>query len=91
MTEPVMKLYADGAKHWYRDGKLHREDGPAIEYADGGKEWYLNGKFIDIYYPGFGCYTPKTKQEAMDRLNTKDRPYSRELYLKDIERMFDND
>jgi hypothetical protein len=28
---------------WYLNGKLHREDGPAIEYADGTKEWYLNG------------------------------------------------
>ena len=26
------------------NGKLHREDGPAIEYVDGSKEWYLNGK-----------------------------------------------
>jgi hypothetical protein len=29
---------------WYLNGKLHREDGPAIEYANGTKEWYLNGK-----------------------------------------------
>jgi hypothetical protein len=26
------------------DGKLHREDGPAIEWADGSKAWYLNDK-----------------------------------------------
>jgi hypothetical protein len=25
-------------------GKLHREDGPAVEFADGTKEWYLNGR-----------------------------------------------
>jgi hypothetical protein len=30
-------------KRWYKDGKLNREDGPAIEY-DGYKEWYLDGK-----------------------------------------------
>lgn len=30
-------------KHWYLNGKLHREDGPAIERANGAKEWYLNG------------------------------------------------
>ena len=29
---------------WYRNGKRHREDGPAIECANGTKEWYLNGK-----------------------------------------------
>jgi hypothetical protein len=29
---------------WYRNGQLHREDGPAIEWVDGSKEWWLNGK-----------------------------------------------
>ena len=33
-----------GSKFWYLNGKLHREDGPAIEYPDGSKFWYLNGK-----------------------------------------------
>jgi len=27
-------------------GKLHREDGPAIEYSNGFKQWWLNGKRI---------------------------------------------
>ena len=26
------------------NGKLHREDGPAIEDSDGDKYWYLNDK-----------------------------------------------
>jgi len=34
----------DGTKRWYLNGKLHREDGPAIEYTDGNKFWCLNGK-----------------------------------------------
>ena len=29
---------------WRLNGKLHREDGPALEYADGTKAWYINGK-----------------------------------------------
>jgi len=33
-----------GNKHWYKDGKLHREDGPAIEYSNGSKHWHQNGK-----------------------------------------------
>ena len=36
--------YADGRKEWYKDGKLHRDDGPAIECADGSKHWYKDGK-----------------------------------------------
>ena len=31
-------------KSWYRNGKRHREDGPAVEHADGRKEWYRHGK-----------------------------------------------
>jgi len=34
--------YSDGTKEWYLNGKLHREDGPAVEYWGGTKEWYLN-------------------------------------------------
>ena len=35
----------DNTIYWYNeDGRLHREDGPAIEYASGTKSWYLNGQ-----------------------------------------------
>ena len=30
-------------KFWFKNGKLHREDGPAIENARGYKEWYIDG------------------------------------------------
>ena len=39
-----VNVYPSGRKHWYLNGKLHREDGPAIEEASGHKEWFLNGK-----------------------------------------------
>ena len=42
--EYKVKVWANGTKHWYLNGKLHREDGPAIEWADGNKSWHLNGK-----------------------------------------------
>ncbi len=35
-----------GDQKWYLDGKLHREDGPAIIYADGREAYYVNGKLI---------------------------------------------
>jgi hypothetical protein len=34
----------DGDKSWFLNGKLHREDGPAVEWNDGSKFWYLNNK-----------------------------------------------
>lgn len=36
--------YDDGEKEWYKEGKCHREDGPAVELVDGTKIWYKEGK-----------------------------------------------
>ena len=44
MIEYTVKVYPNGDKYWCLNGKLHREDGPAIEWANGSKSWYLNGK-----------------------------------------------
>ena len=35
---------ANGTKEWYLNGKLHREDGPAIEWPAEPKNGMLNGK-----------------------------------------------
>jgi hypothetical protein len=45
-NEPTLRIYVDGDKEWYLNGKRHRVDGPAIEWPDGTKRWYLHG----IYY-----------------------------------------
>jgi hypothetical protein len=42
MIKYEVKVYANGDKSWFLNGKRHREDGPAVEYADGDKYWYLN-------------------------------------------------
>ncbi len=44
MIEYTVKVYDNGDSFWYLNGKLHREDGPAVECTDGTREWYLNGK-----------------------------------------------
>ena len=44
MIEYKVCVYETGTKEWYLNGKLHREDGPAIEYETGTKCWYLNSK-----------------------------------------------
>jgi hypothetical protein len=44
MITYTVKVNDDGSKHWYINGKLHREDGPACEYANGDKCWYSNDK-----------------------------------------------
>ncbi len=40
-----------GAKRWFVKGKLHREDGPAIEHANGSRYWYLKGECHRICGP----------------------------------------
>ena len=44
MIEYAVKVYNSGTKNWQLNGKLHREDGPAVEYDDGFKFWYLKGE-----------------------------------------------
>jgi hypothetical protein len=36
--------YYGGTKQWYKDGKLHRIDGPARELINGNKYWLQHGK-----------------------------------------------
>ena len=38
-----IKFYPNGNKEYYKDFKLHRDNGPAIIYSDGSKEWYKEG------------------------------------------------
>ena len=44
MSQPKMEIRSDGAKEWWLNDKLHREDGPAVEESDGTKFWYLHGE-----------------------------------------------
>ena len=61
--QPTMKVDAEGTKFWrLPNGKLHREDGPAVEYANGDKEWYVNDKRYD---------TPSDWAEAVFKLHNK--------------------
>lgn len=41
-------------------GKLHREDGPAIEYEDGFKQWHIHGMHHSVDGPATICPDGKT-------------------------------
>jgi hypothetical protein len=48
-------VWPSGRKHWYLNGLVHREDGPAVVCPNGTKYWYLNGKEVnkqtaELYY-----------------------------------------
>ena len=44
MIEYTVKVWPNGDKYWYLNGKVHREDGPAIECANVYKAWCLSGE-----------------------------------------------
>ena len=46
MIEYTVKVWDNGGKSWFLNGKYHREDGPAVECADGYKYWWLNGEMV---------------------------------------------
>jgi len=46
MIEYTVKVWDNGNKSWFLNGKYHREDGPAREYADGNKFWFLSGERV---------------------------------------------
>ena len=44
---------ADGDKHWFKDDKIHREDGPAVEEAGGRTVWCLQNEILGWRVEGF--------------------------------------
>ena len=80
MIEYKVNVSPDGTKHWYLNGKLHREDGPAVEYLDVTNrnvatiQWYLNGKRHREDGPAIE-YSNGTKQWYLnDKLHREDDP-----------------
>jgi len=46
--------FPNGDKYWHKEGRYHREDGPAVEFSDKSKLWYLEGKsYYDINLKNF--------------------------------------
>jgi len=46
LTKEKIEVVVDkvkGYKIWFKENKIHREDGPAVEYDDGSKIWLVNG------------------------------------------------
>jgi len=37
----------EGNEGWYKNGKQHRLDGPAVFWKDGSKEYWTSGKYIN--------------------------------------------
>lgn len=49
--KPTTSVSPAGAKEWRLYGKLHRDDGPAVECENGIQAWYQHGKLHRIGAP----------------------------------------
>ncbi len=45
MIEDGLRIDEHGTKRWFKDGLLHRLDGPAIIYPEGNIAWYKDGLY----------------------------------------------
>ncbi len=63
--------FLDGDKWWYKNGNLHREDGPAIEWSNGTKYWYLEGQEYSKKEFNEKTKKPAAKKTAVKKLTAK--------------------
>ena len=59
---------------YYVNGKLHREDGPAVEWFNGDKDWYLNGKLHREDGPAIESVTSNKLWYLNGKLHREDGP-----------------
>ena len=73
--QPIMKVDAEGTKVWrLPNGKLYREDGPAVERADGTKSWWVNGKRHRVDGPAVELANGDKQWWVNDELHREDGP-----------------
>ncbi|HNC55217.1 MAG TPA: hypothetical protein PLP33_07225 [Leptospiraceae bacterium] len=71
--------FPNGNKHWFKEGRLHRLEGPAIEYSDGSKEWWFEGQIhrtdgpaieyrdgTNLWYIEDCCYFPNDPKDLIE-------------------------
>jgi hypothetical protein len=93
MIEYTVKVHTDGGKEWWLDGKLHREDGPAVEFADGGKSWWLNGELHREDGPavefadGGKEWWLNDKRLTEEEFNEKMNPTVKEMTVEEISKL----
>lgn len=44
LVDEICVSYPSGDTYWYKNGKLHRDGGPAVELKNGTKKWYQYDK-----------------------------------------------
>ena len=86
MKKNVLHINGFGTKCWYKSGKYHRDDGPAVIYPDGRQEWYKEGKWhrddgpaviypngVQRWYKDDQPYEPSAHELMAWKMNEKER------------------
>lgn len=60
MTKTTHTIDPIGVHRWFKYGRLHKEDGPAVIYPDGDNYWYLNNEWV------------RSVKEYQEKLNLSD-------------------
>ncbi len=86
-AQPQMTTDVDGAKKWWLNGNLHRDDGAAIKYPNGDEGWYQHGKLHRDDGPAITCHDGTKVWYQHGRQHREDGPAverangSKEWYL----------
>lgn len=63
-----IEKFKNGTIKYFLNGKLHREDGPAIEWSSGKKSWFLNN--IEYSYNEWEKRVMRNKIKRLSKLET---------------------
>ena len=69
-----MKIESENKAWRNEQGRLHRDDGPAVEYADGSKYWYQNGQLHRLDGPAIEYDDGSKYWYQKDQLHRDDEP-----------------
>lgn len=69
MKKPICEIDKLGNKTYWRNNRLHREDGPAVEWARGGADWYRFGKFLGVEAGEFWALWNELPRKKRNNLN----------------------
>ena len=84
MKKDGLRINKYGTKIWYKDGLVHREDGPAIIWPDGSNFWYKDDIFhrddgpaiicpdgTDFWYKDGNPYKPSAHDIMVWKMNER--------------------
>jgi hypothetical protein len=74
MPDAPTQIMPDGTKLWLLNGKLHRENGPAVEHPWGTKCWFQNGLLHRVGGPAVEDSNGTTSWYRSGLLHREDGP-----------------